>query len=418
MGKRVWIVNYYTGTPENATNPRYLQFSHHFQNAGYEVITFNASYRPGAPQELIEGDGMFEEHQYGEHRFIHVRCPRYEGNGLRRMYSIWAFAWRIFRHRKEFEKPDIILHNIHTPFDYPIVWTAKLLKAKYIAEAWDLWPEDFVTFGLVSERNPALKFFYWVEKRLYYHADQIVFTFLGAFDYLKRKGWMLEQGGEIDPEHLHYINNGVDLEQFDKDKVAFPRSDEDLNRNDIFKIIYMGSVNLANNVKTLIDAAALLQDDARYQFFIFGNGADRDYLEQYVKEHNIHNVHFKERHIPFCEVAWVVSQATVNVMNYEKGFGRLGVSSGKLWLYLAAGKPIVCNIDIAYDDVITENDLGIARDMYTSDEIASAIRDISEQPQGKYAEMCERVRKTAEQFDYKYLAAQEIAVVEACLNGR
>ena len=93
MGKRIWIVNYYTGTPDNATNPRYLQFSHHFQKAGYDVITFNASYRPGAPVELITGDGMFEEHQYGEHRFVHVRCPRYKGNGLKRMYSIWLFAW-------------------------------------------------------------------------------------------------------------------------------------------------------------------------------------------------------------------------------------------------------------------------------------------------------------------------------------
>lgn len=418
MGKRIWIVNYYTGTPDNATNPRYLQFSHHFQKAGYEVITFNASYRPGAPQELIEGDGMFEEHQYGEHRFIHVRCPRYEGNGLKRMYSIWAFAWRIYRHRGEFDKPDVILHNIHTPFDYPIVWTAKRLSVKYIAEAWDLWPEDFVTFGLVSRKNPVLKFFYWVEKQLYYHADQLVFTFLGAFDYLKRKGWMKEQGGKIYPEHLHYINSGVDLEQFDKDKVRYPRADEDLNRDDIFKIIYMGSVNLANHVKTLIDAAALLQSNPKYQFFIYGNGSDRNYLEQYVKEQSIQNVHFKELRIPFCEVAWVVSQATVNVMNYEKGFGHMGVSSGKLWQYLAAGKPIVCNIDIAYDDVITDNNLGVARDMFTPEEMAEAIRSVAEQSKESYESMCERVRITADRFDYKKIAAQEIAVVEACFYGR
>jgi len=418
MGKRIWIVNYYAGSPDNTTNPRYLQFSHHFQKAGYDVITFSASYRPAAPVELIEGDGLYEEHQYGEHRYIHIRCPRYMGNGLKRMYSIWAFAWRIFRHRKEFDKPDVILHNIHTPFDYPIVWTAKRLKAKYIAEAWDLWPEDFVTFGLVSRNNPALKFFYWVEKQLYYHADQLVFTFLGAFEYLKRKGWMKEQGGKIAPDKLHYINSGVDLEQFDKDKTKYPRTDEDLNRDDIYKIVYMGSVNLANHVKTLIDAAVLLQSNPRYQFFIYGNGADRDYLEKYVKENNIPNVHFKELRIPFCEVAWVVSQATVNVMNYEKGFGHLGVSSGKLWQYLAAGKPIVCNINIAYDDVITDNKLGVARDMFTPEEIADAIRSVAEQPKESYDSMCERVRKTADRFDYKNLAAQEIAVVEACFNGR
>lgn len=418
MAKRIWIVNYYTGTPDNATNPRYLQFSHHFQKVGYDVITFNASYRPGAPQELIEGDGMFEEHQYGEHRFVHVRCPRYVGNGLKRMYSIWAFAWRLYKHCNEFDKPDVILHNIHTPFDYPIVWMAKKLNAKYIAEAWDLWPEDFVTFGLVSRKNPVLHFFYWVEKKLYYHADQLVFTFLGAFDYLKRKGWTTETGGKIDMSRVHYINSGIDLEQFDSDKVAYPRPDEDINQKDIYKIIYLGSVNLANHVKTLIDAAFILQKNPKYQFFIYGNGADRDFLEQYVKDKEVRNVHFKEYRIPLCECAWVVSQATVNVMNYEKGFGHLGVSSGKLWQYLAAGKPIVCNIDIAYDDVITDNNLGVAYDIDTPEEFADAIQKCAEKTADQYKAMCERVRKTANRFDYKNLAAEEIKVVEAALAGK
>lgn len=417
MAKRIWIVNYYTGTPDNATNPRYLQFTHYFQQAGYDVITFNASYRPGAPVELIEGDGMFEEHQYGEHRFVHIRCPRYEGNGLKRMYSIWAFAWWLFRHCKEFEKPDVILHNIHTLFDYPIVWTAKKLKAKYIAEAWDLWPEDFVTFGLVSRNNPALRFFYWVEKKLYYHADQLVFTFLGAFDYLKRKGWTKESGGKIDMSRVHYINSGIDLEQFDKDKYAYPRPDKDINATDIIKVVYLGSINKANHVHTLIEAAKLLQKNPRYRFFIYGNGADRDELEKKVAEEAITNVTFKEERIPLREVAWVVNQATVNVMNYEKGFGHLGVSSGKLWQYLAAGKPIVCNIDIAYDDVITDNNLGIAHDIETAEEFASSIQVLAEQPKEEYNAMCSRVREAAKRFDYKVLAAEEIKVVEAALKG-
>ena len=141
-------------------------------------------------------------------------------------------------------------------------------------------------------------------------------------------------------------------------------------------------------------------------------------MERYVEEQRIKNVVFKERRIPFCDVAWVVSQATVNVMNYEKGFGHMGVSSGKLWQYLAAGKPIVCNIDIAYDDIITDNNLGVAKDMFTPEEIAQAIRSVAEQPRDSYDRMCERVRKTAERFDYKNLAAQEIAVVEASLNGK
>ena len=132
----------------------------------------------------------------------------------------------------------------------------------------------------------------------------------------------------------------------------------------------------------------------------------------------ISNVTFKEKRIPLCEVAWVVSQATVNVMNYEKGFGHMGVSSGKLWQYLAAGKPILCNIDIAYDDVITDNNLGIAHDIDTAEEFASSIQTLAEQSKSDYDAMCFRVRVVAKRFDYKNLAAQEIEVLERCINGR
>ena len=397
---RIWIVNYYTGTPETASNPRYLQLAHHFRQAGFDVVTFNADYKGDV------ANPMFVKATYGEHHFVHVKSPHYVGNGLKRMASIWSFAWRIYRRCKEFEKPDVILHNIHPPFDYPIIWASKKLGCKYIAEAWDLWPEDFVTFGLVSRRNPILKLFYQLEKKMYYHANQLIFTFMGSFDYLKRKGWTTETGGKIDMSKVHYINNGIDLEQFDKDKVSYPRND-----------VYMGSINLANHVPTLVEAAKLLQEDKRYHFFIYGDGAQREYLERYVEEHHMENVHFKEKRIPLSNVAWVVSQATVNVMNYEKGFGHVGVSSGKMFQYLAAGKPIVCNIDIAYDDVITDNHLGIARDMEKAEDFSIAIRNLAEQPKASYDAMCERVRKVAERFDYKRLAAQEIDVIKACFKN-
>ena len=109
----------------------------------------------------------------------------------------------------------------------------------------------------------------------------------------------------------------------------------------------------------------------------------------------------------------MVSQATVNVMTYEKEFGYMGISSGKMFLYLAAGKPIVCNINIAYDNVIRDNELGVAENISTPEAFVQAIRNCAEQPSYKYQGMCDRVRKTAEQFDYKKLAAEEIKVIEA-----
>ena len=408
---KIWIVNYYTGTPINASNPRYIKLAKYFMEAGHDVVTFNSSLAAGSQKEQCDSGGLFLERKYGDCHFVHVNAPAYKGNGIRRMFSIWKFASLIKNNAKRFPKPDVILHNIHPPFDYPIVKLAKKFKCKYITEAWDLWPDAFVYMGWLKATSPIMKWAYSVERKYYYAADEVVFTFLGAFDYLKRQGWMLEQGGRIDSKHLHYINNGVDLEQFDKDKVSYPRPDEDMNDDSLYRIVYLGSINVANHVKTLVDAAALLKNNSKYRFFIYGNGAYRPELEQYVKDNHIENVVFKETRIPLEECAWVVGQAKVGVMNYEKGFGRLGVSSGKMFQYLAAGKPIVCNVRIDYDDVITDNNIGIAREMETAEDYAKAIKQLAEQPDEEYMAMCKRVRKVAEQFDYKILAAKELKLL-------
>ena len=404
---RVWIVNYYTSP--DCSNPRYLQFAKHFVAKGWDVTTFYANFS-GADTEPL-----FKRETVNGLDFVQVRAPHYVGNGVARMKSIFSFAWNIKNHCKEFERPDVILHNVHTPFDYPIVWAAKKLNAKYIAEAWDAWPDVFAHLGLVSRKNPVLKVFYHIEKRLYEKADAVVFTILGMKNHIQEKHWTTNMGGKINLEKVHYINNGVDLEQFDKDRKAYPRPDEDINDPEIMKVIYLGSINRANHVHTLIEAAKLLQYLPIYRFFIYGDGADREDLERKVKDEGITNVVFKEKHIPLCEVAWVVSQANVNIMNYQKGFGYMGVSSGKMFQYLAAGKPIVCNVNIAYDDVITDNDLGIARDIDTPESFAQAIRDVAEQPRASFEDMCERARKTAERFDYKKLSEAEIKVIEGVL---
>lgn len=407
---RVWIVNYYTCP--NCSNPRYEQLAKYFVANGWDCVTFYANYEGNS-------DGpLYERQEYNGYKYIHVTVPSYVGNGVARMNSIFKFAWIIYRHVNEFERPDVILHNVHTPFDYPVIRAAKKVGAKYIAEAWDAWPDVFAHLGLISRNNPILKFFYYLERLIYQKADQVVFTFAGGIQHIKRKRWDIEQGGKIDLKKVHYINNGVDLEQFDKDRDAYPRSDADINDSKTIKVVYMGSINRANHVHTLIDAAKLLQDMPMYRFFIYGDGADREELEQRVKDEGINNVVFKEKRIPLCEVAWVVSQADVNIMNYQKGFGYMGVSSGKMFQYLAAGRPIVCNVEIAYDDIITENHLGVAENIYDAKAFAQAIRSVAEQPRASYDAMCKRVRNVASRFDYKILASEEIKVIKAAVTNK
>lgn len=410
--KHVWIVNYYSTPPEYVSNERHLRFAHYLQEAGYKVTIFSTGFLRERNIELVRKDKKFEFIRYGEFEFCHIKVRPYKGNGLARMFSIFQFAWRILRNRKKFEKPDVILHNMHAPFDYPICTCARKLKACYIAEEWDLWPEYFVTFGLISAKNPAMKWAYSRERKMFERANDIIFSFAGGLSYLRSKKWTRDTGGKIDPDKVHYINNGVSICDFNKNKNTYTLDDADVENEKMFKIVYMGSIRMVNDVKQLIDAVALLKNERNIRLLIYGDGNQREELIQYCTENSIDNVIFKEKRIPLSHVPYVLSHSNLNILNYQKGFGDHGISSGKLFQSLAAGKPIVCNVDIAYDDVITDNQLGIAEDLDTPQKYADAILKIYNLDKENYDVMCERVREVAKQFDFKVLSEQLIKVLE------
>ena len=101
-------------------------------------------------------------------------------------------------------------------------------------------------------------------------------------------------------------------------------------------------------------------------------------------------------------------------MNYQKNFGLHGVSSGKMFQYMAAGKPICCNIKLHYSE-ISRNNLGIDDELDTPQQYADAIQRLAEQPKEEYEAMCQRVRDCAEKFDYKILAKKELDVIKSVL---
>ncbi|MDD3944750.1 MAG: glycosyltransferase family 4 protein [Bacteroidales bacterium] len=411
--KTIWIVNYYAASPATTGNHRHFEFAKHLTAAGYRVRVFSAGFLFTKGIDLVPKDQKYYNTEYDGIPYTHIKVMHYGGNGIKRMLSITQFALRVFFLRAHFKKPDIILHNIHAPFDYPVLWCASCIKTKYIAEAWDLWPHVFVTFKLVSAMNPLLKIAYHFEKKMYEKASDVIFSFEGGLDYLHERKWTSETGGRIIPDRVHYINNGINLKEFYENIIRYPSSDPDLNAKDKFKVVYMGSIRLVNNLKQLIDAAALLKDETRFLFLIYGNGADKTFLQNYCIDNHIDNVVFKNDWIPSCEVPYVVSKASLNIMNYKRKFGQYGVSSGKMFQYFAAGKPILCNIKINYSDIERHN-LGLDTDLDTPEQYADAIRFFANMDSDSYNAMCERVKETAKEFDFDVLSERLIKIIDNC----
>lgn len=224
----------------------------------------------------------------------------------------------------------------------------------------------------------------------------------GGADYIKDRHW----DKVIDLNKVHYINNGVDLDDFKYNLEHYQLDDDDLKNEAIKKVIYIGSIRLANNLKQLMEAAALLKEYKNVKFLLYGDGKDRLELEKYCQEHAISNVIFKDKWIQPQFVPFVLSCSSVNILNYMPGgFGHYGGSQSKMFQYMASGKPICCNLKMMYCP-ITKYNLGIAQEFQTSQAYADAILSLLELDQRIYNEMCDRNKNTAQLFDYKKLTDQ------------
>lgn len=397
--------------PQYESRLRTIKFAHYLQEMGYKVLIFGSSVMHNMDLDLIEDNSMYIERQYDDLHFVHIKSCMYKKTaGASRIWSDIQFHYRLVRLAKKFEKPDVVVATTFPLISNPLLSYCQKHGIKYITEILDWWPDDFVDFGLISAKNPIMKYLFWRAKKNYTDSDVAVFSIEGRIEYLKDKKWDQEQGGPVDLSKMYYINNGVDLHDFDTWVKQYTINDKDL-RSDKKLVIYLGSVRLANNIGQLIKAAELMKEREDIVFLIYGNGADREPLMQYCQEHGLTNVKFKEKWIDPKYVPFVLSQSYVNILNYTKGFGKYGISSSKMFQYMAAGKPIVCNVDIMYSPIV-KHQIGVCHDMETDQAYAESILSILNLSEKDYQAMCKRAREAAKEFDYPYLTKQMANIIE------
>lgn len=389
--------------PEFESRLRTIKFAQYLTKKGYDVTIFASSVMHNMNINLIKDNSDYIERTYENIKFVHIKTLDYKNNGISRVFSSYQFALKLIKISSLFKKPDVIIQTATVPFGNVLYYLSKKNHAKYIVEVLDLWPESFVDLNILSRKNPLLILAYKAEKWLYKRADYLVFSMEGGRNYIIDKKWDKDNNGTIDLKKVHYINNGVDLEDFDYNVKHSVIEDLDLNDKSTRKVIYIGSIRLANNLMYLVKAAEHLQSYTDIKFLLFGDGSDREYLENYCLEHKINNVIFKHKWIEPKYVPYLLSCSTVNILNYKPGcFGKYGGSQSKMFQYMASGKPICSNIDMMYCPV-KRYGIGIAKEFPNTQEYANAILSLVEMEKTEYDKMCSRARKSAENFDYKFL---------------
>lgn len=418
MKKNIWIMNHYAGGMFFSHGGRHYNFAKYLKRQDYDPVVFCCNSKHNSQAErYFDEESLWHEHMAEEigTPFVFVKARTYVGNGKQRVLNMIDFYHNVKTAAKEYAKihgkPDVIYaSSVHPLTLVAGIQLAKYFGVKCICEMRDLWPESLVAYGVAGAHHPAVLFLRRLEKWIYKKADAIVFTMEGAYDYIVEQGWEKD----VPRSKVHYINNGVDLEVFSMNSEKDDYHDVDLDNRELFKVVYTGSIRLANQIDKLIDVAEYLQSNCndRIKLLLWGAGDQVDVINQDINRRGLKNIILKGS-VPKTTVPQILKKSDLNIyLLSDSPLFRFGLSLNKSFEYFASGKPVLANHNSGYS-IIDKYECGVCLEEFTAETMAKEIIRFASMPKEEYQRYCDNAKRTAEDYDFRKLTNKLISVIDS-----
>ena len=418
---RVWLMNHYASNMYRDHAGRHFWFAKRLREQGYDVTVFCSTTLVNGEELLSTGRAKLAVKRAEHIPFVFVKTVPAQGNGIKRVENMGLFYKNLFPAAKAYSKrygtPDIIIaSSVHPLTMVAGIQIARKMRIPCICEIRDLWPEAIFSFGKTTENSIIGKMLIKGEHWIYKNADALIFTKEGDTDYLKEKRWTTAQGGDIDLMKCHYINNGVDIEAFERNIQTEKPDDQDLLDETKFNVTYAGTIRPVNNVGNLLDTAALIKSRPGYedvQFLIYGDGGQLEELRTRIRDEKLDNVKMKgfidRKYIPY-----ILNHSALNMLNYSQSQYNWtrGNSSNKLFEYMASGKPVISTVHMGYS-IINKYQCGVELDEDTPEALCKQIMRFHDMGEDERARIGQNARTGAQDFDFDVLTQNLINVIES-----
>lgn len=334
------IINHYAGSPELGMEYRPYYLAKEWVKMGHEVYIIGASFshlrhtQPKSKTSSIDGINYFW-----------YKTNKYHGNGIRRIISMFIFVLKLLFNSRKIKKnirPDIVICSSTYPFDiYSGKLISKLTNAKLIFEVHDLWPLSVIEIGGYSKFHPFIQLIKHAENYAYRKSDKVISLLDKAYVHMEQHG--------LDHSKFYCIPNGYSAEEWKLLNKKIPSEHkiilQDLKDKNKIIIGYAGGHSHSNALKTLIEAAALINDNRNIVFVLVGKGIQKDYLIDLSNKMFLNNVIF----LPPIQKESIPNLISYFNIGYIGGIHsdlhQFGTSPNKLTDYMLGSIPIIYSVD-------------------------------------------------------------------------
>lgn len=369
----ILLINHYAGSPGYGMEYRPYYLAREWVKMGHHVTIVAASFSHLRIQQPTIEHNWMEECIDGI-RYVWLKTPSYQGNGIRRVLNMLAFNWQMRRNKdgvlggKLFDA--VIASSPHPLVIYPARRIAAINNAKLIFEVRDLWPLSLVDIGGMSCLHPFVLWLQAVENYAYSHSDRIVSVLPKVDIYLRERG--------MDVGKFACIPNGIDLKEAQAATYAMPEEHalalKKLRGEYDFLVGYVGQHSLSNALDSFVESASLLKA-FNVALVLVGQGPEKARLEAKAAECGTKNIVFLPP-VPKTAVHGILSQMDALFIGWQQQpLYRYGVSPNKLMDYMLASKPVIHAVD-AGNDLVAEAKCGISCEPESPSAIADAVLEL------------------------------------------
>lgn len=353
----ILLINHYAGSNKHGMEYRPFYFSREWVKLGHRVTIAASSFshlRSQAPTTL----GHVTEEEIEGIRYVWLKTPDYQGNGIGRIFNILSFIGKLYQHKTRLLRdcrPDVVIASSTYPLDiFPARNIARKAQARLIFEIHDLWPLTPIELGGMSPWHPYILLMQMAENYAYRVADRVVSMLPKADSYMRKHGMAAYK--------FAYLPHGIDVEEWEKKKTPIPREHCEvlsrLRNNGHFIVGYAGSHGLANALHTFIETASLLHGYP-VTFVLVGQGPEKAALQKKVSELGLTNTIFLPPVPRSCIPELMASMDALFIGYQKKSLYRFGISPNKLMDYMMAAKPVIHAIE-AGNDLVAESGCGFS----------------------------------------------------------
>lgn len=221
-----------------------------------------------------------------------------------------------------------------------VAWLKKKSGAKTYLILRDIFPQNAVDLGLMSQNGPIHYYFRNKEKKLYAISDRIGCMSQG------NKAYIMKHNPSVPPEKLHMLPNWSDMIAVEtEDNIRELRNKEGFENK--FIIIFGGNIGLPQKLGNIVALAEACQDKKDILFLIMGGGNERKNLEDLIATKNLDNIQLRDS-VPQEEYMKWVQMADVGLISLSEKFTIPNIPSKSL-SYYNSKTPILASIDLNTD---------------------------------------------------------------------